>query len=420
MYLTAHPAASGENLGEVLEALGLGVALFQTGQSILTSGAFSSNSSTVSYVHERTPPSQTFRRCVREFSFVAFHPRPIIGHIVGDQNFWFRLEFDYNGNDVRNAGVRALVDRSSTLTTSSFTATFEGREYSVRTDPVAEVVFLISGQWDPWGRGYVSFEGKLYVKADGSVRLTDFRSERNWVWVGTRPAGCERVAPAPPPVPPRDIVLPIPFVVYFSPPGSDRLREGDEQRLARWILGLAPPLRQSLEQGRSPIRVDGYASTTQPAPANRDLSRRRAERVARLLRDLLGPGARLEVRAFGEHLARTPDRVENPRERRVIITLLSTVRLPGTGGVQGYGLDGLPCLYGRWCGPGCSGPGAPIDALDTCCQTHDQCYSRRGYFNCGCDRALLDCIAPLRDPGTPMGRWASRVHRYFSLAPCRR
>lgn len=52
------------------------------------------------------------------------------------------------------------------------------------------------------------------------------------------------------------------------------------------------------------------------------------------------------------------------------------------------------CLYGNWCGPGCSGPAAPIDGLDACCQTHDQCYITYGWFNCDCDRALMDCVFP--------------------------
>lgn len=54
----------------------------------------------------------------------------------------------------------------------------------------------------------------------------------------------------------------------------------------------------------------------------------------------------------------------------------------------------LPCYYGNWCGPGCSGPGYPIDNVDACCRTHDQCYATYGYFNCDCDLALLACLSP--------------------------
>lgn len=343
MYLIAqHPRRPTEPLGEVIEAVGLGVAVFQTGQSLLTSGDFSSEAATVNYIHERTPPSQVFRTCTTEFSLRAHHPR----YFIGTQTFWFRLSFDYNGNDLRNIAIVALVDRSSSLSASTFSVRFVGQPHSVPSAPVAEVMFQVNGRWNPFGRGDVSFWGGLRVRADGTAALS-LSSEQDWVWVGSGPGSCSRLAPAPAPAPPRDLVLPVPFVVYFAPPGSDRLREGDEQRLARWVLSLAPALRRSVESGQSPIRVDGYASTTQPAAANRELSRRRAERVAQLLRDLLGPGARLEVRAFGEYLAGTPDRVESAQERRVVITVLYTTRLAGSGGVQGYTLDGIPCLYGR-------------------------------------------------------------------------
>ncbi|GAA1725182.1 hypothetical protein GCM10009793_22890 [Brachybacterium phenoliresistens] len=46
-------------------------------------------------------------------------------------------------------------------------------------------------------------------------------------------------------------------------------------------------------------------------------------------------------------------------------------------------------VYGNWCGPGHSGPGAPIDLLDRMCKNHDECYARKGYFDCGCDQGLL-------------------------------
>lgn len=46
-------------------------------------------------------------------------------------------------------------------------------------------------------------------------------------------------------------------------------------------------------------------------------------------------------------------------------------------------------VYGNWCGPGHSGPGAPIDLLDRMCKNHDECYARQGYFDCGCDQGLL-------------------------------
>lgn len=49
---------------------------------------------------------------------------------------------------------------------------------------------------------------------------------------------------------------------------------------------------------------------------------------------------------------------------------------------------GIP-VWGNYCGPGHSGPGKPIDRLDTACMNHDNCYARRGYFSVECDRQLI-------------------------------
>ena len=45
-------------------------------------------------------------------------------------------------------------------------------------------------------------------------------------------------------------------------------------------------------------------------------------------------------------------------------------------------------IYGRYCGPGHSGPGKPIDRLDAACRGHDDCYRRRGGHRCSCDEKL--------------------------------
>lgn len=51
-------------------------------------------------------------------------------------------------------------------------------------------------------------------------------------------------------------------------------------------------------------------------------------------------------------------------------------------------------IYGNWCGPGYSGPEAPIDALDTACQSHDYCYgsSSSKADQCNCDQKLISRI----------------------------
>lgn len=75
----------------------------------------------------------------------------------------------------------------------------------------------------------------------------------------------------------------------------------------------------------------------------------------------------------------------------------------------------VPCVYGNWCGPGCSGPAPPVDGIDRCCQAHDRCYGRRGYFACSCDRDLVKCLAPY----SARSRAAKIMGTYFKYSPCR-
>ena len=75
----------------------------------------------------------------------------------------------------------------------------------------------------------------------------------------------------------------------------------------------------------------------------------------------------------------------------------------------------LKCMHGNWCGPGCSGPGKPIDAVDSCCKQHDICYGNKGYFACSCDRRLIKCLKPWVAQGS---EWAIVVTAYFKKSPC--
>lgn len=363
MYLTT-PRGASAGYGEVIEAVGLGIAVFTTGQQLLTSGSFSNSTSTVNYMHERTPLTQRFRSCAMEFSLRAHHPR----YFIDPQVFWYRLSFEYNGNDLRNVAIHPLVNRSSTLQSSTFSTTWSGQAHSPQAAPVAEVMFQLAGRWDPVGRGDVSFNGDLLVTAAGRVRL-NVRSELDWVTVGTPPTACALATPWTPPAPRAAVRVPITNFVFFAP-GSDRVVEADERRLMAWLIGLAPGIKASIARGDSPIRVEGYASTTAGGPANLVLSRRRAERVARLIRDALGSQTSVNVLARGEYTARTADRVEAQSERRAVVTIDHLVSPATSGGVNGYGgyggyagVDGYGGFggYGGYgfalgdCGCGCGG-----------------------------------------------------------------
>ncbi|MEK4520832.1 phospholipase [Psychrobacillus sp. FSL W7-1457] len=73
------------------------------------------------------------------------------------------------------------------------------------------------------------------------------------------------------------------------------------------------------------------------------------------------------------------------------------------------------CLPGyNWCGPGCSGPGAPVNEVDAACMMHDLCYES-GRGKCDCDHEFLKRLSPLVNPHTELGRHARLIHNYMRV-----
>nr|WP_082732065.1 phospholipase [Sporosarcina sp. HYO08] len=71
----------------------------------------------------------------------------------------------------------------------------------------------------------------------------------------------------------------------------------------------------------------------------------------------------------------------------------------------------------NWCGPGCNGPGPPINELDAACKAHDKCY-QRGRCACECDQEFLCRLRRLCDkidPCTQEGRHTRFLYRYMKL-----
>lgn len=80
---------------------------------------------------------------------------------------------------------------------------------------------------------------------------------------------------------------------------------------------------------------------------------------------------------------------------------------------------GIP-VHGNWCGPG-HGGGQPVDELDVACMQHDQCYDRKGYLDCGCDKKLVGNITSLvasRQLNAGTLAKALVISGWFSNSPC--
>lgn len=68
----------------------------------------------------------------------------------------------------------------------------------------------------------------------------------------------------------------------------------------------------------------------------------------------------------------------------------------------------------NWCGPGCIGPGDPINEVDAACKAHDKCYRRYG-DRCHCDNELLRRLRPYLYEDTLMGRHARILYNYMRI-----
>ncbi|MEC3883654.1 phospholipase [Halobacillus sp. HZG1] len=68
----------------------------------------------------------------------------------------------------------------------------------------------------------------------------------------------------------------------------------------------------------------------------------------------------------------------------------------------------------KYCGPGCSEPGEPVNAVDAACKAHDECYRYyRDY--CDCDLAFINKLERLQNPYTLEGRHARTLYKYMRI-----
>src|SRR5262245_12184340 len=93
----------------------------------------------------------------------------------------------------------------------------------------------------------------------------------------------------------------------------------------------------------------------------------------------------------------------NDKKRFYSLQNFETQKIPSAGQQVTPQLS-LP-VYGRYCGPGYGDPTGntpPIDAVDAVCREHDLCYGRRRYFDCQCDRNLIQSMpGAVANPQTP-------------------
>jgi hypothetical protein len=302
-------------------ALELGAAALTFGKDLFTGGDFSTSSNVLNYLHDNTPPEQKFIPCKKLLRIEAYKPgllpldRAKQLHLA--EKFWFELSYEYNGNDLRNVAVEPRLDLSSSLTKSQFRITFTGNAYSVPRDPVAEVLFRISGSWKAWDPipfmdTIVSFSGNLHVRADGVATVTDFTSEKGYVWfVALAPyptAPCLFRPPYLPPPPKAPVRKPYSLVILF-PFAKREVSPNDKKRIDDWVSKLPAETREKIARNEITVTIEGFASRPggEHSDYNRKLAADRAANVLNILRPSLGTFIpKFDLRSYGAWMRNLP------------------------------------------------------------------------------------------------------------------
>jgi hypothetical protein len=137
-------------------------------------GFFSTTSDFVAYIHKNTPSNKklTTRSCQFLISTTWVD---LGGHDIRVGDYWFQLEFQYNGNDLKEVSIKPLPAKSqskpATYYQDQFTITFTGRPKSVAAEPVAEIIYDMTGTWSARGESF-PFNGTITVSANGGVWRT--------------------------------------------------------------------------------------------------------------------------------------------------------------------------------------------------------------------------------------------------------
>ncbi|GGC05739.1 OmpA family protein [Cellulomonas carbonis] len=292
--------------GVLIPAAELGLGIFDRLQQHVFNGSFQVTSTPATYIHNPSPTGLAVQRRTFRFPVTAHHPR----YFIDTQTFWFDVTLEYDGFNVRRVSVTEDRGRSSSLVSSTFSITFTPSAYTPSNEPVSAVAYSISGRWDPVGSGDESFSGRFVVDAAGRLTGLQVSSGQGWVRAGalTQSGG----GPVPRPTTARHVTT-----VHFDPAGSATLTQDKIRHVHSWFTSLPSAVQAEVRRGAQTIRATGRASTTGTVQQNQALARRRADAVARVLRDLAGTSARVDVEVHGELGARTPDAQEAPGERRV-------------------------------------------------------------------------------------------------------
>jgi outer membrane protein OmpA-like peptidoglycan-associated protein len=279
----------------------LGLATFSAAAAIGYTGDFSTTSSVASYTHEKQRPGSSFTRCTRQFRISTYDS--ILRRDVRTNSFWFRLDYEYDGNDLRGVAIVPLKDKSSTLIKSKFNIIFEPIWLSAREDPVAEIQFKIRGTWTSYNPPPIpddsySLWGELNVRANGDVKIW-VGSEKDRVRFDVMTNSCPITAPYVPIK--KSYSLPILF--RFN---KDNVSETYARQMSDWVFSWPRETQEKVANGDITVHIEGFASRPGKGLYNLRLSERRLENTTKILRGFTGSNTKFDTHYYGAYRQNLP------------------------------------------------------------------------------------------------------------------
>ncbi len=315
------------------------------------SGGYRIQSVRAIHAWENTPPGQCTFTWEKRLHLIGMVPAGVvIGRWDGFANHaYFTIKLTYDGYSVRDARIEFDRAMSSSLVSSELTVNFDPVPLGAREDAVRTVSFNVSGNWDPIGPGECTLSGSIEVSGDGRIVNNMRSNDSNLLQVqraifpisfrrisGTNcrtaqdpPPDPTALPPGPPGPQPRVRGVPAPrrtsdgLEVFFAR-GRATLDERSQREITQWFVGLPSASQLQLREGRWAIQLQGYASPDGDAQRNLELSRERANSVARALRAVVGAHANIEISSRGEF---SPRQGEPALARKVSISIPSLSRL---------------------------------------------------------------------------------------------
>lgn len=256
-------------------------------------------------MHDDTPSLAPWTKKTANFAFKAYSPPSGVKDILRLDiktarvyRFLFTLSFEYNGYDIREAQIQRVIQGSSTMKDPKLEVKFVAKRATGPRAEVSRIDFVMNGKWDPGvGDKFIDFGGKVSCESDGDIAI-EFTPSKIAGLESSSAGNFSSVKTTKLSVPKFDKRW---HAVFFAV-DKDVITDSEMQLFKNWMRSLQKEeIRwRRLREGQIPIYVDGYASATGKGQHNQDLSRKRKEKVKKLLIDELGSGAKILDSARGE------------------------------------------------------------------------------------------------------------------------